>query len=235
MSNASEQIVNTLSSDDLALISIISDADIVVKLVVLILFLASFWSWAVVFDKFIKFRLLNHKAKKFEKRFWDGDNLENLYAEAKAQNNHPFANVFVAAMNEWHLKEINPRDEQAKERLKERIYHTMMVAKNRAAEKTEKNINFLATIAASAPFIGLFGTVWGIMDSFQSIAGAQNTSLAIVAPGIAEALLATAVGLFAAIPALIFYNIFINKLNHYNSYVEDFCVEVINLISRELD
>ncbi len=110
-----------------------------------------------------------------------------------------------------------------------------MVTKNRAISRIQKNINFLATISSSAPFIGLFGTVWGIMNSFSAIANAQNTSLTVVAPGIAEALFATAVGLFAAIPALVYYNIYVNKLNAYNARIEDFSVEIINLLSRELD
>ena len=146
------------------------------------------------------------------------------------------SHVFVTAINEWQLQaSINLSDTYAKERLKERVYQSMMVAKNRVFNKVRKNINFLATVASTAPFVGLFGTVWGIMNSFSAIVGAQNTNLTVVAPGIAEALFATAIGLFSAIPALIFYNFFVNKLNLYNSRVEDFCIEIINLLSRELD
>jgi biopolymer transport protein TolQ len=225
-----------LYSSNLMISSFISDADIVVKTTIFVLFLASFVTWAIVFDKIIKFRLLNFKAKKFEEDFWSGKEIARLYEKAKVKDNHPLSNVFVVAINEWHLQsDVGLNDEYAKERLKERIYQSMMVAKNRAFLKIKKNISFLASVASVSPFIGLFGTVWGIMNSFNAIVGAQNTNLAIIAPGISEALFATAVGLFSAIPALIFYNLFTNKLNIYVGRVEDFCIEIINLISRDLD
>lgn len=225
-----------LYTSNLAISSFISDADLVVKIVILLLFLASFCSWAIIFDKLIKFRILNVRAKNFEKEFWSGKEIVPLYEKAKRYDNHPLSHVFVTAINEWQLQAaINLSDTYAKERLKERVYQSMMVAKSRMFNKVRQNINFLATVASTAPFIGLFGTVWGIMNSFSAIVGAQNTNLTIVAPGIAEALFATAIGLFSAIPALIFYNYFVNKLNLYNSRVEDFCIEIINLLSRELD
>jgi biopolymer transport protein TolQ len=223
-------------SGNLALVSLISDADIIVKLVILILFLASFISWAIIFDKIFKFKFLNFKAKKFENDFWSGREISQLYDEMKDNDTHPMSHVFVTAINEWQLQaELKIEDSDAKERLKERIYQSMMVAKNRALGKVQKNVNFLATISSASPFIGLFGTVWGIMNSFSAIVGSKNTSLAVVAPGISEALFATAIGLFAAIPALIFYNYFVNKINIYNSRVEDFSIEIMNLLSRELD
>ena len=223
-------------TDYLAISSFISDADLVVKFVIIILFLSSFVSWAIIFDKLIKFRILNFRARNFEKQFWSGIEILPLFEKIKKNDNDPLSNVFVTAINEWQLQYgLNLQDNYVKERLKERIYQAMMVTKNRAINRIQKNINFLATISSSAPFIGLFGTVWGIMNSFSAIVDAQSTSLTVVAPGIAEALFATAVGLFAAIPALIFYNLYINKLNAYNSKIEDFSVEVINLLSRELD
>ncbi|MBT4878623.1 MAG: protein TolQ [Alphaproteobacteria bacterium] len=223
-------------TDYLAISSFISDADLVVKFVIIILFLSSFVSWAIIFDKLIKFRILNFRARNFEKQFWSGIEILPLFEKIKKKDNDPLSNVFVTAINEWQLQYgLNLQDNYVKERLKERIYQAMMVTKNRAINRIQKNINFLATISSSAPFIGLFGTVWGIMNSFSAIVDAQSTSLTVVAPGIAEALFATAVGLFAAIPALIFYNLYINKLNAYNSKIEDFSVEVINLLSRELD
>ena len=225
-----------LYTSNLAVTSFISDADLIVKMVIFLLFLASFCSWAIIFDKLIKFKILNSRARKFEKQFWSGKEIVPLYEKAKRQDNHPLSHVFVIAINEWQLQaEINLSDVYAKERLKERVYQSMMVAKSRMFNRVRKNINFLATVASTAPFIGLFGTVWGIMNSFSAIVGAQNTNLAVVAPGISEALFATAVGLFSAIPALIFYNYFVNQLNLYNSRVEDFCIEIINLLSRELD
>lgn len=223
-------------TDYLAISSFISDADLVVKFVIIILFLSSFVSWAIIFDKLIKFRILNFRARNFEKQFWSGIEILPLFEKIKKKDNDPLSNVFVTAINEWQLQYgLNLQDNYVKERLKERIYQAMMVTKNRAINRIQKNINFLATISSSAPFIGLFGTVWGIMNSFSAIVDAQSTSLTVVAPGIAEALFATAVGLFAAIPALIFYNLYINKLNAYNAKIEDFSVEVINLLSRELD
>ena len=223
-------------TDYLAISSFISDADLVVKFVIIILFLSSFVSWAIIFDKLIKFRILNFRARNFEKQFWSGIEILPLFEKIKKNDNDPLSNVFVTAINEWQLQYgLNLQDNYVKERLKERIYQAMMVTKNRAINRIQKNINFLATISSSAPFIGLFGTVWGIMNSFSAIVDAQSTSLTVVAPGIAEALFATAVGLFAAIPALIFYNLYINKLNAYNAKIEDLSVEVINLLSRELD
>ena len=225
-----------LYHNNLAIASLVSEADFVVKMVIFILFLASFCSWAIIFDKFIKFRVLNARARSFEKEFWSGKEILPLYEKTKRRDNHPMSHVFVTAINEWQLQEsIDLSDSYAKERLKERVYQSMMVAKSRMFNKVRKNINFLATVASSTPFIGLFGTIWGIMNSFSAIVGSQNTSLAVVAPGISEALFATAVGLFSAIPALVFYNYFVNKLNMYNSRVEDFSIEIINLLSRELD
>ena len=225
-----------LYTSNLTIVSIISDADIIVKLVILLLFLASFCSWVIIFDKLIKFRTLTFRANRFEKEFWSGKEMIPLYNKAKKFNNHPLSHVFVTAINEWQLQtDINSSDITAKERLKERIYQSMSVAKSKSLLDIKNNINFLATIASVSPFIGLFGTVWGIMNSFSAIAGSQNTNLAVIAPGISEALFATAIGLFAAIPALIFYNSFVNKLNIYNNRIDDFITEIINLLSRELD
>lgn len=223
-------------SDYSSIASFISDADLIVKSVIILLFLASFLSWSIIFDKLVKFKILHFRARRFEKEFWSGAEILELYQKIKQKNNHPLAHIYISAINEWQLQYgLNLDDNYVKERLKERIYQAMMVTKNRAISRIQKNINFLATISSSAPFIGLFGTVWGIMNSFSAIANTQNTSLSVVAPGIAEALFATAVGLFAAIPALVYYNIYVNKLNAYNARIEDFSVEIINLLSRELD
>lgn len=223
-------------SASLNLVNLVSEADIVVRFVFFILFAGSFLSWAIIIDKYLKFKVIETKASLFERDFWSGKELTELYEKAQARNTHPLSSVFVNAINEWQLQNtLDLTDDYAKERLKERVYQTMMVAKSKSINALDNNISLLATISSSAPFIGLFGTVWGIMNAFSAIAGTQNTSLAIVAPGISEALLATAVGLFAAIPALIFYNIFVNKVASYNSRVEDFCLEMLNLLSRELD
>jgi biopolymer transport protein TolQ len=179
---------------------------------------------------------LDRKIASFEKRFWSGQNLFNFYDRVKSSNNNPLSRVFIAAVNEWKLNSnLKKGDIYAKERLKERVYQTMMVSRSKSIMNIEKNYNYLAIIASASPFIGLFGTVWGIMNSFHSIAGSQNAGFSVVAPGIAEALLATAIGLFAAIPALIFYNVFVAKAETYRNKIEDFCVELMNFLSRELE
>ena len=218
------------------LVNLVSEADIIIKFVLFLLFAASFISWAIIIDKYFKFHTINVKASLFEKDFWSGKELIDLYEQAQDKNTHPLSNVFINAINEWQLQNtLDLNDDYAKERLKERVYQTMMVSKSKSINSLEKNVSFLATISSAAPFIGLFGTVWGIMNSFSAIAGTQNTSLTVVAPGISEALFATAAGLFAAIPALIFYNNFVNKIGIYNTRVEDFSLEILNLLSRELD
>jgi biopolymer transport protein TolQ len=203
--------------------------------VLLVLFVGSFFSWAIIIEKFFSIRKLNKRTKEFENEFWTGQDLISLYDKAQTKNNHPLAIIFVNAINEWQLRDNMNLSDTAKERLKERVYQSMMVSKSRALTKIEKNLNYLAIISSSAPFIGLFGTVWGIMNSFAAIASSQDTSLAVVAPGISEALFATAIGLFTAIPALVAYNVFASKLGSFSTRAEDFCVEVLNLLSRELD
>lgn len=222
-------------SDSVNLISILSGADIVVLFVLMILFVGSFFSWAIIIEKIMTMKKMLKKTKEFEDEFWTGQDLVSLYDRAIAKNDHPLALIFVNAINEWQAKDGFNLSDVAKERLKERVYQSMMVAKSRSIAKIEKNINVLAIVSSSAPFIGLFGTVWGIMNAFAAIAGTQNTSLAVVAPGISEALFATAIGLFAAIPALIAYNALVAKVVKFEARVEDFCIEVLNLLSRELD
>lgn len=237
--NAVELAGNTAAaagSMDMSMLSLISHADIVVKSVLLMLIVASFICWTIIFDKFMRFRKLSASTEKFEKIFWSGQLLDQLYERIRNRATHPMAAIFVAAMNEWSRRQELVGDENAlRTGVKERIFQAMTVAKNRSMERLESNLVFLATVASSAPFIGLFGTVWGIMNSFKSIGAQKNTTLAVVAPGIAEALLATAVGLFAAIPAVIFYNIFTGKLNDYIVKLEDFSNELSALLSRELD
>lgn len=231
------ELAGNVAAMDMSILSLIGHADIVVKLVMLMLLLASFWSWAIIFEKIMKFRTINSRSDKFEKVFWSGQLLEQLYERIKTRADHPLAVVFVAAMAEWSRKNASgaSRDSSLRVGIKERIFQSMQVAGNREMDKLSKNLGFLATIGSAAPFIGLFGTVWGIMNSFQSIAAAKNTTLAVVAPGIAEALLATAVGLFAAIPAVIFYNFLSSQLNELSNKVDDFSSEVGGLLSRELD
>jgi len=222
---------------DLSLVALIMRADIVVKAVMLLLLVASVWSWAIIFDKILTYRSLRFKIDKFEKLFWSGQSLEELFGHVKGAVTNPMASIFVAAMQEWNRRKIQGSDAEVALHtgLRQRVYQAMQIARNRSVESLEKHVSFLATVGSSAPFIGLFGTVWGIMNSFQSIAVAKNTSLAVVAPGIAEALLATAIGLFAAIPAVIFYNMFSADLNRFIGQLDNFSTELDALLSRELD
>ena len=222
-----------------SLLSLASQADIVVQLVMLALALASMWSWAIIFDKILKFRLLKSRSDRFEEMFEGTMMLEDVYNKTKTNDNHPMAWIFLACMKEWKSNSIKQiiADENAdkKSSLKDRLSTSMQVASNRSMQKLEAGLNFLAIVGSATPFVGLFGTVWGIMSSFQGIAVSKNTSLAVVAPGIAEALLATAIGLFAAIPAVLFYNIFSNKINQFTERANNFSMQLLNLLSKELD
>ncbi|MCE2991885.1 MAG: protein TolQ [Candidatus Jidaibacter sp.] len=222
---------------DLSLWGLFWQAGAVVKFVMISLMLSSIWSWAIIFDKWLLIKSINSKVKSFEKSFWSGQSLETLYERIKGRDSHPMAIVFSSAMHEWQMRSMRDLQESSSLRAgtKERIYQAMQVSINKSLDALDKNLNFLATVGSSAPFVGLFGTVWGIMVSFQSIAISKNTTLAVVAPGIAEALLATAFGLAAAIPAVIFYNKFANETNRISSKLEDFSAELGAIMSRELD
>lgn len=222
---------------DMSVWGMFMQADLVVKGVMLMLLFASFWCWALIFEKISKFATLKAKAAGFESEFWSAETLESFYEKAKRRPKHPFLTTFMVAMDEWFRsnKGGRIRGGALMPSSIDRIAKVMSVTRNRELAKLEKGLGFLATVGSSAPFIGLFGTVWGIMNSFQSIAFSNNTSLAVVAPGIAEALLATAIGLFAAIPAVIAYNKFSNELAKYAGHLEDFEVEFLALISRQAD
>jgi biopolymer transport protein TolQ len=220
-----------------SIFNLILHADKLVQLVMAILAFASIWSWAIIFDKIVKFKILRNRTQNFEHEF-EEKMIEDVFAMAKKKNNHPLARVFLACMKEWKMndiKKIASSDSEKKSSLKERLMSAMQVASNKSLQKLEKGLSFLAIIGSVAPFVGLFGTVWGILNSFQGIAVAKNTSLAVVAPGIAEALLATAIGLFAAIPAVFFYNVFSNKINNFSQIVDNFSMQLLNELSRELD
>ena len=221
---------------DVSFWGLIIEADFVVKIVMIILLIASIWSWAIIIDKSRKFIRLKKQANIFESAFWSGDSLEELYEKQANSPEHPLASVFVAGMYEW--TRVNDKNTLSNEKiqtgLQDRIHQVMHVAVTRELENIEKNIGYLATVGSTAPFIGLFGTVWGIMNSFQSIALSKDTSLAVVAPGIAEALLATALGLLAAIPAVIAYNKLSNSLNSYATKLQNFAGEFEALLSRHL-
>jgi len=212
-------------------------ADIVVKTVMVILGASSIWSWAIIFDKWITFKSLHIKANKFETSFWSGEALEKLYKKVQAKPNDPLARIFCAGMHEWKLSADGSGgfDGDLRAGLQQRIDRSMATGINREVSLLERYMTFLATVGSTAPFIGLFGTVWGIMNSFAAIAGSQNTSLAVVAPGIAEALFATAIGLVAAIPAVVAYNKFSTDLNRYHDRMDAFSAEFSAILGRHFE
>jgi biopolymer transport protein TolQ len=219
---------------DLSLLSLFLMADWAVKSVMISLLLASVWVWAIVFEKLTSLRRVNRAADAFEDRFWSGGSLEELYNAEGENPAHPIAAVFAAAMREWRRSAGRPlASELAVTGLKERVERAMAVAVQREMDRLERWMVFLATVGSSAPFVGLFGTVWGIMNSFAAIAGMQSTNLAVVAPGIAEALFATAIGLVAAIPATIAYNKLASDLARFAGRLDAFAAEFGAILSRQ--
>lgn len=213
-------------------------ADPVVKAVMLLLILASIWCWAIIFDKISRLRKLRRKAQEFEDMFWSGGSLEDLYDRIGGTPADPMASVFAAAMREWRrssARRLATKGDDIRASMRQRIEQVMSLTMGREMERLESNLSFLASVGSTAPFIGLFGTVWGIMNSFQSIAATKNTSLAVVAPGIAEALFATALGLIAAIPAVIAFNKISNDLGSYANRLENFSAEFGAILSRQID
>ena len=211
-------------------------ADLIVKLVMLVLIVASVWCWAIIIEKSLRLKRLNSDAAEFEGSFWSGGSLDTLYDKIGALPKDPMAAIFVSAMKEWRRSidsGVTSADHGSS--LTDRIERVMDVTLNREIERVERQITILASTGSTAPFIGLFGTVWGIMNSFQSIAISKNTSLAVVAPGIAEALFATALGLLAAVPAVIAYNKISKDVDRYAARLEDFSSEFSAIISRQLD
>lgn len=216
-------------------VSMFTQADIVVQIVMILLILASVYSWTVIFTTALRVNKAKAEANGFEEAFWDGGAIEELYESHKGRVDHPMAMVFVTAMREWHRSKAGRPDLPDSQSVQDRISRVMSVAINREMERLEGQVGYLATIGSAAPFIGLFGTVWGIMNSFQSIAMTANTSLAVVAPGIAEALLATALGLVAAIPAVIAYNKQAGDIGRFAARLEGFSQEFQAFLSRRLD
>jgi biopolymer transport protein TolQ len=218
---------------DMSFLGLFWQAHFVVKLVMIGLLGASVASWAIIFEKVVMFRRLKSQMDRFEQVFWSGQSLEELYRSLAERANHGMAALFVAAMREW--KRTQESGGRGIGGLKERIDRVMDVTIAREGERLEGRLLFLASVGSSAPFIGLFGTVWGIMTSFQAIAVSQNTNLAVVAPGIAEALFATAVGLVAAIPALLAYNKLQADATRAVGRLEGFADEFSAIISRQID
>ena len=223
----------SLVTTDLSLLGLFSEADLVVKLVMLGLMIASIISWAIIFEKLILIKLVNRNAIKFYRDFWNS-NINDIDAAYRNSRNNPMAKIFNAGIKEWNTT-FKIHKNMSIEGVKGRIEKAMNVQMNIELDKLEKKLLFLASVGSTAPFIGLFGTVYGIMNSFSAIATSKSTNLTVVAPGIAEALFATAIGLFAAIPAVMFYNKISSDIARVTSNLENFSDEFINYFSRQID
>ncbi len=219
------QVVGLGGATDFSLWKLFLRADFVVKFVIILLIASSIFSWALIFDKFKLFKSINTSIEDFEKKFWKAKSAESFNNSLPANTKDPATLIFKAAMNE-----LIKTKRQSSAVQTARVSRVLEIATDNEVRKVEKNFTFLATVGSTAPFIGLFGTVWGIMNSFQSIAISRNTSLAIVAPGIAEALFATALGLLAAIPAVVAYNKFNSDSQKYFSRVENFSKRFLSII-----
>ena len=231
--------INNIASEnvDFSMFALFMAADLVVKSVIIVLILASIYSWTIIVSKLLRLRQLKQMEKEFEEIFWSGNSFEDLYETLNFNKLDPKSKIFCAAISEWK-KTKSTYDGQIHsniDSLKDRMQRSMVVTFNKESEVVEKNLTFLATCGSTAPFIGLFGTVWGIMNSFKSIAVAQNTNLSVVAPGIAEALFATALGLFVAIPAVVAYNKISNDLSKYFVSLETFMDEFTTIFFRQLE
>ena len=219
------QVVGLGGSTDFSLWKLFLRADFVVKSVIVILLASSIYSWTLIFDKYKLFKKINASTEEFENKFWKAKSAESFNNSLPVKSDDPIVNIFKSAMTE--LIKTKSKSSAVQSARVERI---LEISTDNQIKNIEKNFTFLATVGSTAPFIGLFGTVWGIMNSFQSIAISRNTSLAIVAPGIAEALFATALGLLAAIPAVVAYNKFNSDSKRYVSRIDNFCKRFLSII-----
>jgi biopolymer transport protein TolQ len=216
--------------------SLFLSADWVVKSVMILLLCASVWCWAIIFEKTFTLRRLNSWADRFEQAFWSGSAVDDLYDRIGGHPPDPMSAVFVSAMREWRRSAArHAGDNTPPDTLGNRIERVMQLTAGRELDRIERYMTFLASTGSTAPFVGLFGTVWGIMNSFSAIGATKNTSLAVVAPGIAEALFATALGLLAAIPAVLAYNKLSRDLDRYAGRVNGFAGEFLAILSRQID
>ncbi|MDX2288643.1 MAG: protein TolQ [Hyphomicrobiaceae bacterium] len=232
-SDVTAQNLGAAHAGGFSFIELFIQAHFVVQIVMIGLVISSIWSWAIVIEKFFAFRKARLEADRFEQLFWSGQSLDELYNSMARSQPIASASLFVAAMREW--KRSVEGNMPALGGIQLRVEKVMDVTISREMERLERRLLFLATVGATAPFVGLFGTVWGIMTSFQAIAASKNTSLAVVAPGIAEALFATALGLLAAIPAVIFYNKFSADSARIAQRLEAFADEFAAIVSRQID
>jgi biopolymer transport protein TolQ len=230
MENQAVDAINLVQNGayDLSIWSLFFRADPIVKLVIVGLFISSIWSWAIIINKIKMIKKMNNVTKKFEDLFWSTSSLEDLYTKTESKNDNPMIAIFNKSMIEW----LKIRNSKIKDKVENRLSNVLVNSINNEITKLEKNMIFLASLGSAAPFVGLFGTVWGIMNSFQAIGITKNTSLAVVAPGIAEALFATALGLIAAIPAVIAYNKLSSVFDNYSIRLENFAQEFVNRVTK---
>lgn len=235
-----ESAVNSVAlagsvAHDMSVLGLFMQADILVKSVMIGLILASFWCWAIIFEKVMRMRRLRRQASQFEESFWSGGSLDDLFDRTGGRPMDPMSAIFSSAMREWRrsTSRSSSREGDSRQSLSERIDRVMQITLNRELDQLERYMTFLASVGSTAPFVGLFGTVWGIMNSFTAIAVSKNSTLAVVAPGIAEALFATALGLVAAIPAVIAYNKLSTDINRYAGRLEAFAGEFSAILSRQ--
>ena len=224
------------SSNDFSILSLFFQADIVVKIVIILLIFSSIWSWAIIFSKYTLLKNILVDTEDFEENFYGSETLSKLSKKLGSQPTHPIEAVFFSAMVYFEKVKsgFSNKNFDFKKAFCENVKKEMLIVINKELSTLEKGLNFLASVGSTAPFIGLFGTVWGIMNSFTAIGISQNTSLAVVAPGIAEALFATALGLVAAIPSVLFFNKFNNMLENISNKLEVFSEEIILIISKEI-
>jgi len=224
------------SSNDFSILSLFFQADIVVKIVIILLIFSSIWSWAIIFSKYTLLKNILIDTEDFEENFYGSETLSKLSRKLGSQPTHPIESVFFSAMVYFEKVKsgFSNKNFDYKKAFCENVKKEMLIVINKELSTLEKGLNFLASVGSTAPFIGLFGTVWGIMNSFTAIGISQNTSLAVVAPGIAEALFATALGLVAAIPSVLFFNKFNSMLENISNKLEVFSEEIILIISKEI-
>ncbi len=230
-------LAGSRAAGDFSFLSLFFNADWISKAVIMMLIVASFWSWAIIIEKLTRLKRLQGRADEFEDSFWSGGSLDDLYDRIGNQPPCPMSAMFAAAMREWRRSAAKGMAVagQIRAGLQARIERVMGVTQGREMDRLERYMSFLASVGSTAPFIGLFGTVWGIMHAFHAIAASKNTSLAVVAPGIAEALFATALGLVAAVPAVIAYNKINSELNRYGGRLDAFSNEFAAILSRQFE
>ena len=226
----------SVGASDLSMWGLFLHADFFVQAIILVLLLASFWCWSIIFSKSMQMSKVKKLSKTFETAFWSGHSLDELYRDLRYKAQDPLSRMFLSAMQEWmdYSRHASSQDAGQKQNFLDRLDRVLANRMTLEMEILEQHTGFLATVGSSAPFVGLLGTVWGIMHSFQSIAASKNTSLAVVAPGIAEALFATALGLIAAIPAVMAYNKISSHLSRYAMTLENFSNDLHTLMSRKL-